>query len=210
MPSLDLVRMLVRACGADPAQVDGWERAWRRLRERTDTAAGATPTASPHPGSEPLRDPRADPGPAPRASGEALSSPGRGAWVPRQLPLDVFGFIGRADALIALTGQAGQAPATVITGTAGVGKTALAVHWAHQIAHRYPDGQLFLDLRGHAGDPAITPTAALSLLLQSLGVPGERIPVDLHLQMALYRSVLAGQRVLVVLDNVVDAAHWRP
>jgi hypothetical protein len=84
------------------------------------------------------------------------------------------------------------------------------VHWAHQIADRYPDGQLYLDLRGHAGDPAIIPTEALSLLLQSLGVPGERIPVDLNLQMGLYRSVLAGRRVLVVLDNIVDAAHVRP
>jgi tetratricopeptide (TPR) repeat protein len=89
-------------------------------------------------------------------------------------------------------------------------KTALAVHWAHQIADQYPDGQLYLDLRGHAGDPAITPTEALSLLLQSLGVPAEQIPVDLHLQMGLYRSVLAGRRVLVVLDNIVDAAHVRP
>jgi tetratricopeptide (TPR) repeat protein len=139
-----------------------------------------------------------------------MVSPGQDEWVPRQLPPDVAGFIGRAEALVALAGRPGQAPVTVITGTAGVGKTALAVHWAHQITDRYPDGQLYLDLRGHAGDAAITPAEALSLLLQSLGVPGERIPVDLNLQMGLYRSVLAGRRVLVVLDNIVDAAQVRP
>jgi tetratricopeptide (TPR) repeat protein len=98
----------------------------------------------------------------------------------------------------------------VITGTAGVGKTSLAVHWAHQVAGHHPDGQLYLDLRGRAGDAALTVTEALSVLLQSLGVPGERIPVDLHLQMGLYRSVLAQRRMLVVLDNAADAAHVRP
>ncbi len=130
--------------------------------------------------------------------------------VPRQLPPDVFGFVGRTHALASLAQQPEQAPATVITGTAGVGKTALAVHWAHRIADRYPDGQLYLDLRGHAGDPTISSSAALSLLLQFLGVPSERIPVDLQLQIGLYRSVLSERRVLVVLDNVTNAAHVRP
>jgi tetratricopeptide (TPR) repeat protein len=178
MPSLELVRAVVRACGADASQAARWEGAWRSLRERIDAAS------------------------LPVSVGKE--------WVPRQLPPDISGFIGRADALVALAGMPGGAPATIITGTAGVGKTALAVHWAYRIADRYPDGQLYLDLRGHAGDPMVPPTEALSLLLQSLDVPGERIPVDLHLQMGLYRSVLAGRRVLVVLDNVLDAAHVRP
>jgi tetratricopeptide (TPR) repeat protein len=208
MPSLDLVRVIVRACGADPAQVAGWERAWRQLRERTDIAAATESAPLPHPVPRP--EPSRNPSPAPRPSGGGLVSPNQDAWVPRELPPDVSGFVGRAAALDVLTGQSGQAPATVITGTAGVGKTALAVHWAHQIAEQYPDGQLYLDLRGHAGDPAITPTEALPLLLQSLGVPSERIPVDLHPLISLYRSVLAGLRVLVVLDNIVDAAHARP
>jgi tetratricopeptide (TPR) repeat protein len=194
MPSLELVRALVRACGADGAQAAQWERAWRSLRERTDTAPPPAP-------------PRQTQSSSPAA---VLTRPGQAEWIPRQLPPDVSGFIGRADALVALEGVPGHAPVTVLTGTAGVGKTALAVHWAHQIADRYPDGQLYLDLRGHAGDPAIHPAEALPLLLQSLDVPGERIPVDLQLQMGLYRSVLAGRRVLVVLDNVVDVAHVRP
>ena len=181
IPSLELVRALVRACGADPGQAALWETAWRALRTRP--LALAPRSQPPPPGDD---------------------------WTPRQLPPDVAGFIGRSDAMVALAGVPAHAPATVITGTAGVGKTALAVHWAHQIADQYPDGQLYLDLRGHAGDPEIPPAEALSLLLQSIGVPVDRIPVDLHLLMGLYRSVLANRRVLVVLDNVVDAAHVRP
>jgi tetratricopeptide (TPR) repeat protein len=188
MPALELVRLIVRACGAEPAQTAGWERAWRLLRERIDSTAAH---------------------PAPGAVGPA-AVPGPQTWVPRQLPPDVYGFVGRAEALTALAAHPDRSPATIITGTAGVGKTALAVHWAHRLTERYPDGQLYLDLRGHSGDPAITPTEALSLLLQSLGVPAERIPVDLHLQLGLYRSVLAGRQVLVVLDNVIDAAQVRP
>jgi tetratricopeptide (TPR) repeat protein len=193
MPSLELVRMIVRACGADPSQAAIWERAWRVLRERLDAAE--SPAA-------PLSGLHADRG--------SEASPERDAWVPRQLPSDVSGFIGRVDALATLAGRSGQVTTTVITGTAGVGKTALAVHWAHQISRQYRDGQLYLDLRGHAGDPAITPTEALSLLLQSLGVSGDQLPVDLSLLQGMYRSRLAGRRVLVVLDNVVDAAHVRP
>jgi tetratricopeptide (TPR) repeat protein len=186
MPSLDLVRAVLRACGANSSQVAGWEGAWRALRERTDQVATTT---SPGAG-------------AGAGSGEGV--------IPRQLPPDVSGFVGRADVLNALADGPGAAPATVITGTAGVGKTALAVHWAHQIADHYPDGQLYLDLRGHAGDRAITPIEAIALMLQSLGVPGERIPMDLHLLTGLYRSVLADRRVLVVLDNIADAAQVRP
>jgi tetratricopeptide (TPR) repeat protein len=178
MPSLDLVRAIVRACGAEASQTALWEKAWCSVRERIDNESPAMPV-----GRE---------------------------WVPRQLPPDVRGFIGRADAIAALEDLPSGAPATVITGTAGVGKTALAVHWAYRISDSYPDGQLYLDLRGHAGTPAIPPTEALSLLLQALDVPGERIPLQLHLQVGLYRSVLAARRVLVVLDNAADAAHVRP
>ena len=213
IPSLDLVRAIVQACGADPAQTAAWDDAWRRLREQTDNNTRAVPTALPNPGRDPDPVPGSSSAPRPVRPGPASTGPastGPGEWVPRQLPSDVSGFIGRADALTALTDRADQALTTIITGTAGVGKTALAVLWAHRIADRYPDGQLYLDLRGYTGDPVITPTEALSLLLQSLGVPGDRIPVDLHLQMGLYRSVVSSRRVLVVLDNVVDAAQVRP
>lgn len=178
MPSRELVGAIVRACGADRAQAELWEKAWYSLRERIDN--------------------------------QSLAMPVGREWIPRQLPPDIRGFVGRADAIAALESLPGGAPATAITGTAGVGKTALAVHWAYRICDRYPDGQLYLDLRGHAGTPAITPTEALSLLLQAMDVPGERIPLELHLQVGLYRSVMAERRVLVVLDNAADAAHVRP
>ncbi|GIM93843.1 ATP-binding protein [Paractinoplanes toevensis] len=184
LPSLEIVRAVVIACGAQPADVAAWERAWRAV-----SATFLPPDPSPFLPPEPAAE---------------------HGWTPRQLPSDVAGFAGRRDALDALLATSGQAPATIITGTAGVGKTALAVHWAHRITERFPDGQLYLDLRGHSGDPTIAPVEALSLLLQSLGVPGERIPADLALQTGLYRSILAGRRVLVVLDNVVDTAHVRP
>lgn len=203
LPSLELVRTLVRACGAEAFQAAQWELAWRSLRERTDALSRPVPYPGPSTSTRPSTGTNT-------GSTGRVPRPGQDQWIPRQLPPDVSGFIGRDDALIALAGVPGHAPATVLTGTAGVGKTALAVHWAHRIADRYPDGQLYLDLRGHAGDPAITPAEALSLLLQSLDVPGERIPVDLHLQMGLYRSVLADRRVLVVLDNALDTAHVRP
>ena len=189
LPSLRVVRAVVRACGADPFQVKQWELAWREVRERTDVTVPCDPERQ-------------------GSSAGSLVSPGE--WIPRQLPPDISGFVGRAAALDALAGRPNQAPATIVTGTAGVGKTALVVRWAHQVADQYPDGQLYLDLHGHAGGPAVTPTEALCLLLQSLGVPAGRIPVDLQLQMGMYRSILADRRVLVVLDNVMDVAHVRP
>src|SRR5438093_13674261 len=100
---------------------------------------------------------------------------------------------------------------SAIDGTAGIGKTALAVHWAHQVAHRFPDGQLYVHLRGF--DPtgsAMTPAEAVRNFLDAFEVPPERIPVSLEAQAALYRSLLAGRRVLVVLDNARDADQVRP
>jgi len=139
--------------------------------------------------------------------------------VPAQLPPPVAAFAGR-DAELArldaiLDGQeahdASAVTISAITGTAGVGKTALAVHWAHRIAARFPGGQLYVDLRGF--DPAGTaldPGQALRGFFEAFAVPPERIPVGLDDQAALYRSLLAGQRVLVVLDNARDAGQVRP
>ncbi len=106
-------------------------------------------------------------------------------------------------------GTAGRVAA--IDGMAGVGKTALAVHWARQVASQFPDGQIYLDLRGF--DPAGIPVPAQSAqhaVLGSFGVPDDRIPVDADARTALYRSVLADRRVLIVLDNASDAQHVRP
>jgi DNA-binding SARP family transcriptional activator/tetratricopeptide (TPR) repeat protein len=134
--------------------------------------------------------------------------------VPRQLPGAVLGFTGRASQLTELTGLLDRHDTVVISainGTAGVGKTALAVHWSHQVADRFPDGQLYVNLRGFdpSGQP-VQPAEAIRGFLDALGVPAEQIPAGLAEQAALYRSQLAGRRVLVVLDNARDAGQVRP
>ncbi|MGP4100131.1 ATP-binding protein [Nonomuraea sp. KM90] len=135
---------------------------------------------------------------------------------PRQLPTDVVAFVGRARELDLLDqAQAGDdAAAVVITaidGMAGVGKTALAVHAAHRLAPRFPDGNLFVDLHGYTRSmtPA-NPADTLASMLGALGVPGDMIPQRLDERAALYRSVLAGRRMIVVLDNATDEAQVRP
>ena len=138
--------------------------------------------------------------------------------MPRQLPAAVAGFAGRAAELAALTGLLQEATAAASTivisaigGTAGIGKTALAVNWAHQVAGQFPDGQLYVNLRGF--DPAGSPMTAAEAVrgfLDAFEVPPGRIPASLDAQAALYRSLLAGRRVLVVLDNARDADQVRP
>jgi DNA-binding SARP family transcriptional activator len=135
--------------------------------------------------------------------------------VPAQLPADIAHFTGRAAQLSALTALAAQAGSavviTAIGGTAGIGKTALAVHWAHQAAASFPDGQLYVNLRGF--DPAGTPLeaeVAVRGFLHALAVPPDRIPADPDAQAALYRTLLAGRRILIVLDNARDPAQVRP
>ncbi|QNP76194.1 tetratricopeptide repeat protein [Streptomyces roseirectus] len=138
------------------------------------------------------------------------------AAVPAQLPLEVRGFTGRTRELARLDGilaTAGRQPVVVsaVSGTAGVGKTALVVHWAHRVADRFPDGQLYVNLRGF--DPsgaAVTPDQAVRDFLDALGCPAQRVPADLQARASLYRSLLAGRRVLVVLDNARDADQVRP
>jgi DNA-binding SARP family transcriptional activator/Tfp pilus assembly protein PilF len=137
--------------------------------------------------------------------------------VPRQLPADVFGFTGRdayladLDALLNLSGQGTVVKITAVSGTAGVGKTALAVHWAHRVADRFPDGHLFVNLRGFDPDMRImNPAEAVRRFLDALGVRPDLIPADLDAQAALYRTQLAGRRMLIVLDNARDTAQVRP
>jgi DNA-binding SARP family transcriptional activator/tetratricopeptide (TPR) repeat protein len=132
--------------------------------------------------------------------------------VPAQLPAGVYGFVGRAEQLARLDGLlATGAPAVVIAGTAGVGKTALATHWAHRVADRFPDGQLYVNLRGfHQDRRELEPEQVLRGFLGALGVLGERIPADVESQAALYRSLLADKRMLLLLDNARDAEQVRP
>jgi len=139
-----------------------------------------------------------------------------GHVVPRELPAPVRHFTGRAAELDELSGLAagGGVPTLVICavgGTAGVGKTALAVHWAHQVAERFPDGQLYVNLHGFdpSGTPA-APQAAIRGFLDALGVPPGRIPPGQEAQARLYRSLLADKRMLIVLDNARDEQQVRP
>jgi DNA-binding SARP family transcriptional activator/tetratricopeptide (TPR) repeat protein len=149
---------------------------------------------------------------------DALAASRNGPSVPRLLPAASAHFAGRAwelkalDELLGQTRRAdGRGVVWVIDGTAGVGKTALAVYWAHQVARRFPDGQLYVNLRGFgpSGSP-VTPQEAIRGLLAALQVPLAQIPETLDAQAALYRSTLAGKRMLILLDNARDAGQVRP
>ncbi|WP_086666650.1 AfsR/SARP family transcriptional regulator [Lentzea kentuckyensis] len=130
---------------------------------------------------------------------------------PAQLPPVVPGFTGRRAELAALDAAAAkQGSIVAVCGTAGVGKTALAVRWAHHVAARFPDGQLYVNLRGFDPAGALPQEEALYGFLTALGVAADHIPVTLQAQVALYRSLTARKRFLVVLDNARDAAHVRP
>ncbi|MEU4769457.1 tetratricopeptide repeat protein [Actinosynnema sp. NPDC023794] len=132
--------------------------------------------------------------------------------VPRQLPVAPLPFVGRAEELTRLDAALRDEPATVVIhaigGTGGMGKTWLALHWAHRNLDRFPDGQLFVDLRGFSPDEApMEPAVALRGFLDSLGTEPGEVPVDLHSRSALFRSLAHGRRMLVVLDNAVDTAQ---
>lgn len=173
-----------------------------------------------------------DPGPVLRTlhqqilhADPALAAPVRGnrgpARAPRHLPPATFAFTGRPAelaaldrVLLAVSGagpDAAPAPVVAVSGTAGVGKTALAVHWARRVADRFGDGQLYADLRGFG--PSGTPAPAaetIGALLGALGVPPGRVPAGLEAQAALYRSLLADRRMLLILDNARDEQQVRP
>jgi DNA-binding SARP family transcriptional activator/Tfp pilus assembly protein PilF len=138
--------------------------------------------------------------------------------VPAQLPADVSAFTGRADPLRRLDElltdgggrQARGMALALVSGTAGVGKTALAIHWAHRNLDRFPDGQLYVNLRGYDPNQPVTAAGALTTLLTALGVTGGDIPLDVDARAARYRTELAGQRLLLVLDNASSVEQVRP
>src|SRR5215470_13301295 len=155
--------------------------------------------------------------PTPASAAVAPQPHGEASGVTSPAPA-VAGFAGRVAELAALTsrldesaGASGTVVISAVDGMGGIGKTALAVCWAHQVAHRFPDGQLYVNLRGFdPAGPPMAPAEAVRAFLDAFAVPPERIPVGLEAQSSLYRSVLAGRRVLVVLDNARDAAQVRP
>ncbi|WP_143200003.1 AfsR/SARP family transcriptional regulator [Kitasatospora sp. CB01950] len=174
---------------------------------RDDPALGR-----PDDGAQPAPAPAPAPAPQPAPTPLAVAQP-----TPSFLPPNVPAFTGRAAETATLDrlaeGRSEEQPPGIglITGVAGVGKTGLAVHWAHRVAARFPDGRLYVDLCGH--DETREPTTAadvLSRFLRALGVPSEQIPADTGERTELYRSLLAGRRVLVVLDNARSAAQIGP
>jgi hypothetical protein len=181
-PSQVLDRMVI-ALGASPAEQREWAEAWFRVTAHRDAAHRAIGAVS-----------------ATRPA------------VLRQLPLAVDNFTGRGEELAELSrlfAQARPGLIAVVSGTAGVGKTALAVHWSHAWSKNFPDGQLYVDLRGFDPEPPVHPGQALAGFLRALGVPGPEIPRDLAERAALYRSLLSGRRMLVLLDNAKDVEQVR-
>ncbi|WP_256451457.1 BTAD domain-containing putative transcriptional regulator [Amycolatopsis sp. CA-230715] len=138
--------------------------------------------------------------------------------VPAQLLADVGGFVGHAAALGQLdsvlgevsAGRRGTMAVAMIVGTPGVGKTSVAVHWAHRVRDRFPDGQLHVNLRGYAKASPMRPIEALARFLAALGVPPHRVPAEVDEAAGLFRSLLADRRVLVLLDNACTAEQVRP
>ncbi|MGD0698781.1 MAG: helix-turn-helix domain-containing protein [Trebonia sp.] len=204
------VRALARALGLPESAGTEIVARYRAGGERT---AAGDPAAG---------DPAADGAEAEAKAGKAGGAGAGAGTVPRQLPAGVANFAGRAAELAALDAVLVGGPAvpgdgagvviSAIGGTAGVGKTALALHWAHKVAERFPDGQLYANLRGFdaaAGQPA-DPADVLRGFLDAFGVHPERIPQDTESLAALYRSVLADRKMLVLLDNAADVAQVRP
>jgi tetratricopeptide (TPR) repeat protein len=143
--------------------------------------------------------------------------------VPRQLPADVRVFVNRRPELRTLTrltsvdsgGRSSRtrrrtATLVVVTGSAGVGKTALALHWVHRIRDRFPDGELYANLRGFDEGPRVSADVVLDRFLRDLGIAPDAIPADLDGRAALFRSLVADRRILIVLDNAANIGQVRP
>ncbi|OLR89495.1 tetratricopeptide repeat protein [Actinokineospora bangkokensis] len=177
------------------------------LRSRLDEELGVEPGQEVR--AAHVRVLRAAPAPGPPPAGPDPALP-----VPAQLPAESPGFVGRHDPLGKLDELAGATDSgvvpVVVSGTAGVGKTALALRWAHRARHRFPDGQLSANLRGHAAGTPLSTHQVLVRFLHALGVAPERVPADTDEAAGLYRTLLAGRRVLVLLDNAATAEQVRP
>ncbi|RSD13982.1 AfsR/SARP family transcriptional regulator [Amycolatopsis eburnea] len=198
-----LLMLALHRCGRTADALNAYEQGRRLLRDEL----GVDPGASLRELYERiLRDDLPEP---PAEPAEAAPAPSRSF-----LPYDTAHFTGRAEELrfLAASRSAGTALSILaIDGMAGVGKTTLAVRLAHQLAQGFPDGHLFLDLQGHtAGQEPLEPAAALERLLLDFGLPPEQIPREADQRAARWRAVVAERRVLVVLDNALDAQQVRP
>ncbi|WP_432995742.1 ATP-binding protein [Dactylosporangium sp. CA-233914] len=156
--------------------------------------------------------PPATPGAGERATVVVHSLPPASTAAPRQLPKDVSDFTGREPLLAAIDTlvQPDGTGVVALSGMPGVGKTSLAVHWAHRHRHRFPDGQLFLDANAYGPTAPVDPEDALGRFLEALDVPADRMPAGLDRRRNRFNQLLAGRRLLVVLDNVRDSRQVRP
>ncbi|MFJ5799461.1 AfsR/SARP family transcriptional regulator [Streptomyces decoyicus] len=196
------------ATGSAARPVDGTGRAPVQGSAGTDEAHGAAGA----PGSDGTK--QGTPAAGRGGSGSGSGS-GRTGAPPRLLPRPPARFLGREAQLAALTtvltdGTTGESPLAVVAGPAGVGKTACAVQWAHLYAGSFPDGQLFADLRGFGEGDEAPPAEILGDFLLALGTPPERVPSSAQAASALFRSLVAERRLLVVLDNARSSAQVRP
>jgi tetratricopeptide (TPR) repeat protein len=191
LPRLQVVTALLQACDAGAEEIDRWDRAWKEIQNGRDGRRGTDADGA--------------------ASGGLAGAANRNF-----LPADLSDFTGRGaetDRLLRNLGRLTSRAAVIsaIDGMAGIGKTTLAVHVAHQLAPVCPDGQFFLNLHGHTpGREPLEPARALHRLLRLLGVAEERIPEDLEDRSALWRAELGGRSVVLVLDNAADADQIRP
>jgi tetratricopeptide (TPR) repeat protein len=178
----DVLDRIVTALGATPAELREWSEAWFRV-----------------------------------SADQEVRKRVRTGAVPHELPADVSAFTGRAvemAELDRLLADSGRTPSPVVlsavAGTAGVGKTALAVHWGRTVTDAFPDGCLYIDLRGFDPDEPVRPGDALARFLRTLGVDGVDIPYDQAERAARYRSMLDGRRMLIILDNARNTEQVRP
>jgi hypothetical protein len=201
VPTWDTVLAIYRACGLDGRRLPP---EFRRYGTWSDLHGAAWREAQQYKQAK-RRGQRAD------AVDQVPAAP-----TPRELPSDVPGFTGRIgeiaeldDLLAEAGGQSSAVVISAVSGTAGVGKTALAVHWAHLVRDRFPDGHLYIDLRGYDLDQPMQPAEALSAFLRSLGIAGQDIPPEPAEMARRYRSLLDGRRMLVVLDNARESDQVR-